>query len=156
MAMVTTYCNSLQTAVHPQGEEFPKDLEQSFEGLVYRCQWTTDRAATVNIVIDSTKKTVECKKRSVCNAGSFFSLVQKIYRCLIRTKCSFRLLFVESFKKRDALGSPQNVLSSHLVCSSVTESKSFCASWLAVIPVCHLKLGYNLGLSIKIWRPVNT
>ena len=80
--MVTTYCNSLQTAVYPQGEEFSKDFEQSFEGLVYRCQWNTDSAATVNIVIDSTKKTVECKKRSACSAGSFLALVQKIYRSL--------------------------------------------------------------------------
>ena len=69
-----------------------------------RCRRKIDRAATVNIVIDSTKKTV---LNAFCpsKAGWVLTLIQKI-DCY-RRKCSCCLLFGASFQKRDARGSLQ-------------------------------------------------
>ena len=76
-----------------------------------RCRRKIDRAATVNIVIDSTKKTV---LNAFCpsKAGWVLTLIQKI-DCY-RRKCSCCLLFGASFQKRDARGSLQSVPSSHV------------------------------------------
>ena len=56
---------------------------------------------------------------------TFFSLFPKID--YFRTNSTYRLL-VATLKKRDALDLPQNVLSSHVMCSSITESKRFCVT----------------------------
>ena len=56
---------------------------------------------------------------------TLFSLIQKID--YFRTNSTYRLL-VATLNKRDALDLPQNVLSSHVMCSSITESKRSCVA----------------------------
>ena len=83
------YCNThththrVCLAVWQQGEAFPKDsggggggggnpnTSRSWGGCVYRSQSKTDRALTVNTVIDILKKTVQTAK-----PGKFLSLAQ--------------------------------------------------------------------------------
>ena len=98
-----------------------------------------------------------------------FVMIQKS-NCF-KTNCCYRLRFVASFKKRDAFSFSQmfcqamgfvyrwqkaKVLSSHVICLSMTESKWFCEVGVWKVRskgVSRLRvlIGWLL-LSLKVWR----
>ena len=77
-----------------------------------------NRAATVNSVIDSVKKTAGCFLPKLQNWVGF--ITESVNR-LLKNKCSHRLILVASLNKRAALGSPQTVTLGPVLCSSMTK-----------------------------------
>ena len=69
-------------------------------GCVYCSECKTDSASTGSIVVDFMKE-IGTHERV---------LVMNLKKKCFRTNCSYRLLFVAPFKKRDVLASSQNIL----------------------------------------------